>query len=238
MEIKDASALVTGAGRGIGRATALALARAGARVTVVSRTATELDMVVGEIEALGGQGLGFAGDVRDASVCEAAVATAVERYGGLQVLVNNAGVGAFSNVADTTEEEWANVLGTNLTAVFHLTRAALPHLGHRGGHVFMISSLAGRNPIAGMAAYCASKAALDHFAACLMLEVRHSGVKVTTIAPGSVDTSFSGAPNPPDSSWMLTPEDVAQTVVEILAMRDGAHSSRVEMRPARPPKRS
>jgi 3-oxoacyl-[acyl-carrier protein] reductase len=238
MEIKDASALVTGAGRGIGRAVALALARAGAGVTVVSRTATELDTLVGEIEALGGQGLAFAGDVRDASVCEAAVATAVERYGGLQVLVNNAGVGAFSNVADTTEEEWSNVLGTNLTAVFHITRAALPHLGHRGGHVFMISSLAGRNPIAGMAAYCASKAALDHFSACLMLEVRHSGVKVTTIAPGSVDTAFSGAPRPPDSSWMLAPEDVAQTVVEMLAMRDGAHSSRVEMRPARPPKRS
>ncbi len=101
----------------------------------------------------------------------------------------------------------------------------------------MVSSLAGKNPIAGLAAYCASKAALDQFAACLMLEVRHQGVKITTIAPGSVDTAFAGATRPPDTSWMLTAEDVAQTVVDLLRMRDGAHSSRVEMRPAKPQKR-
>jgi NAD(P)-dependent dehydrogenase (short-subunit alcohol dehydrogenase family) len=237
MEIRDASALITGAGRGIGRAIALALAREGARLTVVSRSAPELSSLVGEIEAVGGRGVAFAGDLRSASACAGAVAAAVECFGGLQILVNNAGVGAFSNVADTTDEEWDAILGTNLTAAFRLTRAALPHLTHRGGHVLMVSSLAGKNPIAGMAAYCASKAALDHFAACLMLEVRHQGVKVTTIAPGSVDTAFAGAPPPPDASWMLTAEDVAQTVLDLLRMRDGAHSSRVEMRPAKPQKR-
>jgi short-subunit dehydrogenase len=88
-----------------------------------------------------------------------------------------------------------------------------------------------------MAAYCASKAALDQFATCLMLEVRQRGVRVTTIAPGSVDTGFGGAARPPDTSWMLSPEDVAQTVVEVIRIRDGAHSSRIEMRPARPQKR-
>ena len=237
MEISDASALVTGAGRGIGRAIALALAREGARLTVVARSASELDSLVDEIETVGGRGIAFAGDLRIASACEGAVAAAVDCFGGLQILVNNAGVGSSSNVADTTDEEWDTVIGTNLTAVFRLTRAALPHLVHRGGHVLMISSLAGSNPIAGMAAYCASKAALDHFAACLMLEVRHKGVKVTTIAPGSVDTAFGAGPRPPDTSWMLTPEDVAQTVVHLLKMRDGAHSSRVEMRPAKPQKR-
>jgi 3-oxoacyl-[acyl-carrier protein] reductase len=237
MEISDTSALVTGAGRGIGRSIALALAREGARVTAVARSASELDSLVEEIETVGGRGIAFAGDLRSPSACEGAVATAVDCFGGLQILVNNAGVGAFSNVADTTDEEWDTVLGTNLTAVFRLTRAALPHLSHRGGHVLMVSSLAGKNPIAGMAAYCASKAALDHFAACLMLEVRQKGVKVTTIAPGSVDTAFGGGSRPSDTSWMLTPEDVAQTVVDLLRMRDGAHSSRVEMRPAKPQKR-
>jgi NAD(P)-dependent dehydrogenase (short-subunit alcohol dehydrogenase family) len=237
MEIRDASALVTGAGRGIGRAVALALAREGARLTVVSRTAHELDTLVGEIEALGARGVAFAGDLRDPSACTGAVAAAVDCFGGLQVLVNNAGVGVFANLADTSDEDWETVLNTNLTSVFRLTRAALPHLSRRGGHVLMVSSLAGRNPIAGLAAYCASKAALDQLAACLMLEVRHQGVKVTTIAPGSVDTGFAGAPRPPDTSWMLTPEDVAQTAVDLLRMRDGAHSSRVEMRPARPQKR-
>jgi NAD(P)-dependent dehydrogenase (short-subunit alcohol dehydrogenase family) len=237
MEIKEASALVTGAGRGIGRAIALALARAGARVTVVSRSAAELDSLVGEIEAVGARGVAFAGDLRSRSACDGAVAAAVECFGGLQVLVNNAGIGAFANVQDTSDEDWDDVLGTNLTAVFHLTRAAIPHLAHRGGHVVMVSSLAGQNPIAGMAAYCASKAALDHFSTCLMLEVRQRGIKVTTIAPGSVDTAFSGATRPPDTSWMLTPEDVAETVVDVLRMRDGAHSSRIEMRPAKPQKR-
>ncbi len=237
MDIKDASALVTGAGRGIGRAIALALAREGARLTVVSRTASELDSLIDEIETVGARGVAFAGDLRDGSACNTAVKTAVDCFGGLQILVNNAGVGSSSNVADTTDEEWATVLDTNLTAVFRLTRAALPHLTHHGGHVVMISSLAGSNPIPGMAVYCASKAALDHFASCLMLEVRHRGVKVTTIAPGSVDTSFGSESRPPDASWMLSAEDVAETVVHLLRMRDGAHSSRVEMRPAKPQKR-
>jgi len=234
MDLATTSALVTGAGRGIGRAIALSLAREGALLTVVSRTAAELDTLVDEIEAAGGRGLAFTGDLREASVCSGAVAAAVEHFGGLQVLVNNAGVGLFANVADTTDEQWAAVMDTNLTAVFRLTRAALPHLAHRGGHVFLISSLAGSNANAGMAAYCASKAALDHFARCLLLEVRQKGVKVTAIAPGSVDTSFPGAPRPADASWMLSPEDVAQTVVELARMREGALASRIELRPTRP----
>jgi NAD(P)-dependent dehydrogenase (short-subunit alcohol dehydrogenase family) len=237
MQISDASALVTGAGRGIGRAIALALAREGARVTAVARSASDLDTLVDELETVGGRGIAFAGDLRDASACEGAVAAAVECFGGLRILVNNAGVGLLANVADTTDEAWETVFATNLNAPFRLTRAALPHLTRHGGHVIMISSLAGQNPIAGMAAYCASKAALDHFAASLMLEVRQKGVKVTTIAPGSVDTGFAGGPRPADTSWMLSPEDVAQTVVQLLRMREGAHSSRVEMRPAKPQKR-
>jgi 3-oxoacyl-[acyl-carrier protein] reductase len=237
MEIRGASALVTGAGRGIGRAIAKALAREGARVTAVSRTPTDLDSLVNEIETEGGVARAFAGDVRDASVCTSAVDAAVTAFDGLQVLVNNAAIGAFVNLADTTDEVWDAVMQTNLTAPFRLTRAALPHLARRGGHVFMISSLAGSNAIAGLAAYCASKAALDHLAACLMLEVRQQGVKVTTIAPGSVDTSFAGMPRSGDNSWMLTAEDVAATVVELVRVRDGAHLSRVEMRPARPQKR-
>jgi 3-oxoacyl-[acyl-carrier protein] reductase len=237
MELRHATALVTGAGRGIGRAIAIALAREGAHVTAVARTAPELDTLVDEIEAAGGRGLAFTADLREPAAGAGAVAAAVERFGGLQLLVNNAGVGAFANVVDTTDEQWSAVFDTNVTAVFRLTRAALPHLAHRGGHVFMISSLAGSNANAGMAAYCASKAALDHFARCLMLEVRHRGVKITTIAPGSVDTTFSGAPHPADASWMLSPEDLAQTVVDLARMRDGAHSSRIEMRPARPQQR-
>jgi len=236
MELRGASALVTGAGRGIGRAIALALAREGAFVTGVSRTATDLDSLVEEIETAGGRGLAFSADLRETHVAAAAVSAAVDHFGGLQILVNNAGVGSFANVADTSDEDWENVLATNLTAVFRMTRASLPHLSHRGGHVIMISSLAGSNANPGMAAYAASKAALDHFAACLMLEVRSQGIKITTVAPGSVDTGFGGGVRS-GGSWMLTPEDLAHTVVDLLRLRDAAHASRVEMRPSRPQKR-
>ena len=237
MDVRGASALVTGAGRGIGRSVAIALGRAGAAVTLVSRTRSELEAVAEEVRTAGGRAHVHAGDVREAETCRAAVDAAVRAHGRLQILVNNAGVGVHAPLAETSDEDWDRIFGTNLTAVFRLTRAALPHLTGGGGHIFMISSLAGTNPIAGMSAYCASKAALDHLAACLMLEVRQQGVKVTTIAPGSVDTSF-GAGRAQDGSWMLTGEDIADTIVSLLAMRDEAHSSRVEMRPSRPQKRA
>jgi NAD(P)-dependent dehydrogenase (short-subunit alcohol dehydrogenase family) len=236
MEMRGASALVTGAGRGIGRSIALALGRQGAAVTLVARTASEIEAVAQEVRKAGGRAAAHAGDLRDPALAASAVRRAQAEHGRLQILVNNAGVGGHAPVAETTDEEWARILDTNLGAVFRLTRAALPQLTQGGGHVFMISSLAGSNAIAGMAAYCASKAALDHFAQCLMLEVRHQGVKVTTIAPGSVATSFGGGPR--EGEWMLTPEDVAQAVVDLLQTREAAHLSRVEMRPLRPPRKA
>jgi len=237
MELRGASALVTGAGRGIGRAIARHLAAAGVKVTAVARTASDLDRLVREIAAADGRAVAFPGDLRDAGVCAAAVARAVEAHGGLQILVNNAGIGLHAPVAETRDEDWARLFDTNLTAVFRLTRAALPHLARGSGHVFMVSSLAGQNPIAGMAAYCASKAALDQFTRCLMLEVRHQRVKVTTIAPGSVATGFGGESEDP-ASWKLQPDDVAGAVLDLLRTRDEAHLSRVEMRPLRPPTRA
>jgi NAD(P)-dependent dehydrogenase (short-subunit alcohol dehydrogenase family) len=239
MELRGASALVTGGGRGIGRAIAVALGGAGAAVTVVSRTRRELEDTARAVEQAGGRAAVHAGDIRRREDCEAAVARAVEAHGGLQVLVNNAGIGSHGTIAETSDEQWSDVLDTNVGAAFRLTRAALPHLAKRGGHVFMISSLAGKNAIAGMAAYCASKAALDHFTECLMLEVRHQGVRVTTIAPGSVDTSFGRDPgNTRGEGWMLTAQDVAQAVVDVASARDAALLSRVELRPLRPQKRA
>ena len=238
MRLHNKVALITGASRGIGRSVALTLARAGARLTLVARSRKDLDVVATEIAVAGGSAIVHAADLRDASAANGAVDAAVSAYGGLQILVNNAGVGGFSPLAQTTDDEWDRILGTNLTAVFRLTRAALPQLTKRGGHIFMISSLAGQNPIPNMSAYCASKAALDHLASCLMLEVRHQGVKVTTFAPGSVDTGFSGMPRAGDASWMLTPDDVANAILDLLRGRDAAHLSRVEMRPAQPQKKA
>ncbi|MFI5184070.1 MAG: SDR family NAD(P)-dependent oxidoreductase, partial [Vicinamibacteria bacterium] len=209
---------------------------AGAHVTAVSRNAVELDSLVSDIEKAGGRARAHAGDVREPQICLGAVEAAAS-HGRVQILVNNAGVGGFASVAETSDDAWDTILGTNLTAVFRLTRAALPQLCDGGGHVFMVSSLAGTNAIANLAAYCASKAALDHFARCLMLEVRHQGVKVTTLAPGSVNTSFAGMPREEGGEWMLQPEDIADAVMDLLRTRDAAHLSRIEMRPSRPKKR-
>lgn len=232
MELSGASALVTGAGRGIGRAVSLALARAGTRVTAVARTVKDLESLAREAGA--GRILPFPGDLVDPAVCRAAVQAAVESHGGLQILINNAAVAFQKPLAETTDEQWDGLLALNVSAPFRLTRAALPHLSVKGGQVFMISSLAGSNPIAGMSAYCASKAALDHLASCLMLEVRQSGVKVTTIAPGSVNTGFGGVQG--DAPWKLQPEDVAAMILDLLRARDDGHASRIEMRPLRPPR--
>jgi NAD(P)-dependent dehydrogenase (short-subunit alcohol dehydrogenase family) len=233
MNISGASAIVTGASRGIGRAVALRLAREGVAITAMARNGSQLDAVVAEIRANGGKAIGFAGDVGERAACDAAVKAARQAHGRVQILVNNAGVGIHRPFAETTDADWAATLGTNLSGVFYLTRAALPDLTNGGGYVFMVSSLAGSNPIAGLAAYCASKAALDHLSQCLMLEVRQQGVKVSVLAPGSVNTEFGGRPRG-EADWMLQPDDIAATIVELLQSRDGAHLSRVELRPARP----
>ena len=236
MELQGASALVTGAGRGIGRAIATTLAGAGAVVTAVSRTQSELDSLVQEIRARGGRAEAHAADLQDRDAPARAVAAAA-RQGRLRILVNNAAVGGFTPVAETTDEQWDRIFATNLTAIFRLTRAALPQLTDGGGHVFMISSLAGQNPGPGMAAYGGSKAALDYFAHCLMMEVRQHGVKVMTVAPGSVATSFPDRTGHEGAGWMLSADDVAQAVLDLLRARDGALLSRVEMRPLRPQSR-
>ncbi len=236
MELKDASALVTGAGRGIGRAIALELARAGCRVVAVARTATELGSLAAEATAFGGRISPVEADLVDAAAPARVVEAAKELNGPIRILVNNAGTAVQKPFSATTDADWDLVIGLNLTAVFRLTRAALPDLSAHGGHVFMISSLAGQNAIAGLSAYCASKAALDHLAECLMLEVRHHGVKVTTIAPGSVNTTFAGRAAA-EAAWMIQPQDIAATLLDLLRMPDGTHSSRIEMRPAQPPKK-
>jgi len=237
MQLKGASALVTGAGRGIGRAMCVALAKEGVRVAAVARTTSDLTALVQEIQGLGGEAVAVPGDVAEPGFADQAVAAAVSAHGRLQILINNAGVGHFAPLLETTDADWDRVLATNVTAPFRFTRAALPHLSAGGGQIYMISSLAGQNAISGMSAYCASKAALDHLTACLMLEVRHQGVKVVTLAPGSVDTGFAGGMPRGSTDWMLTPEDLAANVLDLLRGRDDAHISRVELRPLRPQKR-
>jgi len=167
----------------------------------------------------------------------ALVELTVARLGGLDILINNAGVGGFSPVAEQSVDEWRRIIGTNLSAVFYCCRAAIPALRRRGGGwIINISSLAGANPFAGGAAYCASKAGLNAFTAALMQEVRYDDIRVSSVSPGSVDTGFGGNPAARRSDWKLAPEDVAQVVLDLLSHDQRSLPSHVDLRPSKPRK--
>jgi 3-oxoacyl-[acyl-carrier protein] reductase len=235
--LRGRTAIVTGSTRGIGRAIAEALAAAGCNVVVSSRYEDASRQAAQAIAATGGQVLGVACDVSSSAACERLVAAAVERFGGLDILVNNAGIGGFSPVETMDSAHWDRVIGTNLNGLFYCTHAALPHLKDaKSSWVINIGSLAGKNAFPGGAAYNASKFGLIGFSEALMQEVRHDGVRVTYIMPGSVATDFEGSATP-SGAWMIQPEDIAQIVTDLLAMPDRTLPSRIEVRPTKPPKK-
>jgi 3-oxoacyl-[acyl-carrier protein] reductase len=177
-------------------------------------------------------------DVRDAADAARVVDETVRAFGGLDVLVNNAGVGLFANVSEMSAQQWHEVIETNLTGVFHYCHAAIPHLKTRGGGwIINISSLAGKNPFPGAAAYCASKAGLNAFSEALMQEVRYDGIRVTYIMPGSVATGFAGRGSAGEQDWKIASEDVAEIVLDLVRFPSRSLPSRIELRPSKPPRK-
>lgn len=238
--IRDRAAVVTGSTKGIGLATAEALLQAGARVVISARTARDVEEIAGRLSiAHPGRVASSVCDVRQESAVEALFVTADRAFGGVDILVNNAGVGLHRNLEDTTLAEWNTVIETNVTGVFLCSRAAIPRMRRRGGgYIINISSLAGRNTFPGATAYNASKFGLNGMTEALMQEIRHDGIRVSAIMPGSVDTWFGGTPPDPAQSWKLTPGDVARVVIDLLSHDPRSLPSAVEMRPSRPPKKS
>ena len=233
-------ALVTGGSRGIGFATASALLARGAWVAITGTDQRRLEDARVALSATdaGSRVLALRADVRIEADVARAVARVVAECGGLDVLVNNAGVGGFVEVSEMTAADWHRVVDTNLTGVYHCCHAAIPHLKARGGGwIINVSSLAGSNPFVGGAAYCASKAGLNAFSEALMHEVRQDGIRVSAVVPGSVRTGFSGAGDGPGTDWKLAPEDVAQVIVDLIAHHARSLPSRVEIRPSRPPRK-
>jgi NAD(P)-dependent dehydrogenase (short-subunit alcohol dehydrogenase family) len=184
------TALVTGASSGIGRATAKALGAEGASVVCGGRRADRLAETVAAIQAAGGEAVAATGDVRDEAVCGRWVALARERFGGLDLLVNAAGVIGSGTLADTAPAEWDRVMDSNLRSLYLLTRAATPELIRRKGAIVNISSVAGPRPYPGLAAYCVSKAAVDQLTRCAALELASHGVRVNAVNPGVVVTEL------------------------------------------------
>lgn len=229
--------LITGGTRGIGRAVAEALLRAGDKVAITGTTSDGVVQAGHSLSTDGTQVVGIVCDVRDPASAGRAVETVVAKFGGLDVLVNCAGVGVGVPISEMTSDEWNRIVGTNLTGVFHCCKAAIPHLKTRGGGwIVNISSLSATSPFPGGAAYCASKAGLNAFGEALMQELRYDNIRVTTVLPGSVATGFSGRAPESGADWKLLPEDVAQAIVDILNHPPRSLPSRIEIRPSKPKK--
>ena len=232
-DLKGKVALVTGGNRGIGRGIAEALAAQGMRVAITSRALEHAKQAAGEI---GAGARGYACDVRHFDQVRTVFENVDRDLGGLDVLVNNAGVGLFAPVADMSVEDWHTVIETNVNGVFYCTKEAIPRMRSRGaGYIFNVSSLAGRNAFPSAGAYCASKHAVNGFSEVLFQEVREDGIRVTYLMPGSVATDF-GRGAVAKADWALLPADVGEMVVGLLNTHPRALHSRVEMRPSRPKK--
>jgi len=233
------TAVVTGGSRGIGYAIAQALLAEGAGVVITGLNTSHLDDARRKLDAVApGRVEARRADVRRYSDVDEAIGTAVSRFGGLDILINNAGIGVFTDVAEMTPAQWSEVMDTNLTGVFNACHAALPHLRRRGGgFIINISSLAGKNPFAGAAAYCASKAGLNAFSEALMQETRHDDIRVSYVMPGSVSTGFAAGDASKGADWKIAPEDVAEVVVNLLRHNPRSLPSRVELRPSKPPRK-
>ena len=236
--LKGKVAMVTGGPRGIGVAIARALVAEGVQVAVTGRSEAHLSTARPKIESAGpGSVETLQADVRDYAEVERAIGATVARFGGLDILVNNAGVGIFAEVAEMAPAQWAEVIDTNLTGVFNACHAAIPHMCRRdGGFIINISSLAGKNPFTGAAAYCASKAGLNAFSEALMQEVRYDNIRVSYIMPGSVATGFSSGDEAKGADWKITPEEVAEVILNLLHHDRRSLPSRVELRPSKPRK--
>jgi NAD(P)-dependent dehydrogenase (short-subunit alcohol dehydrogenase family) len=230
-------AIVTGGSRGIGRSVVEALLGEGWKVHFCSKSPDSAQEAKAELaRSHGGAVDGKAVDVRRQDEVDAFVQEVLDREGRIDVLVNNAGLGRFAAVDELTGEQWREVIDTNLSGAFYFLHAVAPAMKRQGsGWIFNISSLAGKNPFAGAAAYNASKFGMIGLSEAAMLDLRPHGVRVAALLPGSVDTEFS-LHRAKDRSWMLQPADIAAMILHLLTYPAHALPSLVEMRPARPPK--
>jgi 3-oxoacyl-[acyl-carrier protein] reductase len=237
MELNGKVAIVTGGTKGIGRGIAEALVREGVNVCLGARSREEIDETVRDLCTLG-KVTGIVCDVRNQTQIKSLFELTELEFGGVDILINSAGIGIFAPVEEMSPEDFRAVLETNLFGVFYCCHEVIPLMKKRGGgYIINISSLAGANPHPRMAAYNASKFGLNGFSEALMQEVRHDGIKVSYIMPGSVNTEFGGDSPSDNNSWQLQPSDIARVVIDLLHHDERSLPSRVEIRPSKPPKK-
>ncbi len=243
--LRGKTAIVTGASAGIGRATALALADAGARVALTARRADRLEALASEIRAAGGEALPLACDVRDEDAVRAVVSAASERLGPVDILVNNAGVMSVAPLAEAKVAQWTRMVSVNVMGVLHFLGAVLPSMVERGsGHIVNVGSVAGRRPFPGATVYSATKFAVRALSWGMHLELGAAhGIRVTDVQPGYVSTELLDAAPDTKEAWdeawrerrTLQPEDVARAIVFATASPDHVSVSEILVRPTDQP---
>ena len=227
--------LITGGSKGIGYGIAEVMIRAGWNAAITGRNQTHVETAAAQLNAIRqDSALGIVADVRKLAHQQAAVENVLSKWGQLDVMVANAGIGHFGSIETLTEEQWHETMDTNLTGVFYSVKASVEALKKSKGYIITIASLAGTNFFAGGSAYNASKFGLVGFTQAIMLDLRAHGIKVSTIMPGSVATYFAGhVPNESDG-WKIQPEDVGQLVLDLLSMNPRTLPSKIEVRPSAP----
>lgn len=235
-DLHGKSAVVTGGSKGIGYAIAESLAAAGCNVMISARHEEEVQRAALALsEKHPGVVAGIACDVRRHEDVRRMISATVERFGGLHVLVNNAGVGKFAPMGELAPSDWHQVLQTNLDGVFFCCHEAIPHLRKQeDSWIINIASLAGKNPFAGGAAYNASKFGLVGFSEALMMDVRQYGIRVNYIMPGSVATHFNDRAPSEQDAWKIQPEDIGELVLQLVRFPSRSLPSRIEIRPTKP----
>lgn len=230
------TAYITGGSKGIGLGIAEALLKEGVSVAITARTQNDLVETEKHLKTIGdAEVLIIKSDVRNLADEEKAIQQVVDKWGGLDFCIANAGVGRFSPIDEMSAEDWKSVIDINLTGVFNTVKAAIPALKKSKGYIFTISSLAGTNFFENGAAYNASKFGVVGFSQAIMLDLRPYDIKVTTIMPGSVATYFNGHTPTDADAWKIQPEDIGQMVVDLIRMNPRTLPSKVEVRPSVPP---
>lgn len=237
MSLKNKVAYITGSTKGIGFGIAKKLLESGMKVVITGRTKNGVEDAVKQLHMYKSEVLGLVSDVRNYEDEQRAIKQSIDKFGQLDVVIANAGLGIFKSVEDMSITDWNAMIDTNLTGAFYTLKASVSALKQSKGYYISIASLAGTNFFANGSGYNASKFGLVGFTQAAMLDLRNDDVKVTTIMPGSVASHFNNHTPGPDDDWKIQPEDIGQLVVDLLKMPANALPSKVEIRPTKPGKK-